>query len=128
MSKILEILWMNLSYKTSINEISFCPKTRLISIVSKPIKVVVVVVVIVVVVFTKKRYVGQKNLWSKIIHVKKTFSQTVLDVSWNLPLKLHPNRVSNSWDIADFEFIVHSIRQPHIYSEVLLRGVAVWTV
>ena len=39
-------------------------KTRLISIVSKPIKVVVVVVVIVIVVFVKKNS-SVKKMWSK---------------------------------------------------------------
>ena len=68
---------MNLSYKTSINEISFCPKTRLISIVSKPIKVVVVVVVIVTVVFVQNN-LGLKVLDRKKIWVKKVRSQTFL--------------------------------------------------
>ena len=43
--------------------------SRLISIVSKPIKVVVVVVVIAVVVFVKKK--GQKIVDPKIIQVQK---------------------------------------------------------
>ena len=46
-------------------------KTRLISIVSKPIKVGVVVVVIAVVVFAKKNWV-QKLFDPKAIHVKKS--------------------------------------------------------
>ena len=44
-------------------------KTRLISIVSKPIKIVVVVVVFVVVIFVQKM-VGQKNLGQKIFDLK----------------------------------------------------------
>ena len=48
-------------------------KTRLISIVSKPILIVVVVVVIDVV-FVKKK-LGPKKFWLKRIHVQKTFSQ-----------------------------------------------------
>ena len=31
--------------------------------------------------------------------------ESVLDVPRNLPLKFHQNRVSNSWDIADIEFL-----------------------
>ena len=31
--------------------------------------------------------------------------ESVLDVCRNLPLKFHQNRVSNSWDIADIEFM-----------------------
>ena len=31
--------------------------------------------------------------------------ESVLDVPKNLPLKFHQNRVSNSWDIADIEFV-----------------------
>ena len=31
--------------------------------------------------------------------------ESVLDVPRSLPLKFHQNRVSNSWDIADFEFV-----------------------
>ena len=45
-------------------DFSQCKQTRLISIVSKPIKVVIVVVVIVVVVFVKVK-LGQKIFWSK---------------------------------------------------------------
>ena len=32
--------------------------------------------------------------------------ESVLDVHRNLPLKFHQNRVSNSWDIADIEFLL----------------------
>ena len=31
--------------------------------------------------------------------------KSVLDVPGSLPLKFHQNRVSNSWDIADIEFV-----------------------
>ena len=31
--------------------------------------------------------------------------ESVLNVHRNLPLKFHQNRVSNSWDIADIEFV-----------------------
>ena len=31
--------------------------------------------------------------------------ESVLDVHRNLPLKFHQNRVSNSWDIANIEFL-----------------------
>ena len=31
--------------------------------------------------------------------------ESVLDVLRKLPLKFHPNRVSNSWDISDIEFV-----------------------
>ena len=48
-------------------------KTRLISIVSKPILIVVVVVVIDVV-FVKKM-LGSNKCWFKIIHVQKNFRQ-----------------------------------------------------
>ena len=34
--------------------------------------------------------------------------ESVLDVPRNLPLKFHQNRVSNSWDIADIEFVWRS--------------------
>ena len=46
-------------------------KTRLISIVSNPIKIVIAVVVIAVVVFAKKNMV-QKVFDPKAIHVKKS--------------------------------------------------------
>ena len=39
---------------------------------------------------------GQMPLWQL---------ESVLDVSRNLPLKFHKNRVSNSWDISDIEFV-----------------------
>ena len=32
--------------------------------------------------------------------------ESVLNVHRNLPLKFHQNRVSNSWDIADIEFLL----------------------
>ena len=50
--------------------------TRLISIVSKPIKVVVVFVVVFA--EKKKQKLGPKNFWSKIIHVQKTIGLKVL--------------------------------------------------
>ena len=31
--------------------------------------------------------------------------ESVLNVHRNLPLKFHQNRVSNSWDIANIEFV-----------------------
>ena len=34
--------------------------------------------------------------------------ESVLNVHSNLPLKFHQNRVSNSWDIADIEFVWRS--------------------
>ena len=51
--------------------INFIRSTRLISIVSKPIKVMIVVVVIVVVVLVDKNYV-QTNFDPKTFHVQKT--------------------------------------------------------
>ena len=54
-------------------------KTRLISIVSKPIEVVVVVVVIVVIVFVKKNRIGPRIFDPKEIPCPKTFDLKVLD-------------------------------------------------
>ena len=51
---------------------SFVCKTRLISIVSKPNKVMVVVIFIVFFVFFKK--VGKKNFWFKINSCQKKIS------------------------------------------------------
>ena len=39
--------------------------------------------------------------------------ESVLDVHRNLPLKFHQNRVSNSWDIADIEFLWVGGMQSH---------------
>ena len=39
---------------------------------------------------------GQMSLWQL---------ESVLDVPRNLPVKFHQNRVSNSWDIANIEFV-----------------------
>ena len=39
---------------------------------------------------------GQMSLWQL---------ESVLDVPRNLPVKFHQNRVSNSWDIAEIEFL-----------------------
>ena len=51
-------------------------KTRLISIVSKPILIVVVVVVIDVV-FVKKM-LGSNKCWFKITHIQKTLGKKIL--------------------------------------------------
>ena len=58
--------------------IKFLANTRLISIVSKPIKVVVVVVAIVVVFFCQKK-LGPKDCDPKTIHAHKTLSQKVFN-------------------------------------------------
>ena len=53
--------------------------------------------------------------------------ESVLDVHRNLPLKFHQNRVSNSWDIADIEFLwwvgmhSHFHVKPNHCVEVVLR-------
>ena len=39
--------------------------------------------------------------------------ESVLNVHRNLPLKFHQNRVSNSWDIADIEFLWWWVVQSH---------------
>ena len=59
------------STKLKLKDNHYQTPCRLISIVSKPIKVLVMVVVIVVVVFCQKK--GQKSFDKKTIHAKKLF-------------------------------------------------------
>ena len=63
--------------------------------------------------------------------------ESVLDVHRNLPLKFHQNRVSNSWDIADIEFLwwvvvggvqSHFHVQPNCSVEVVLCCIVVGVV
>ena len=65
--------------------------TRLISIVSKPIKVVVVVIVIVV--FVKKK-LGQKIFDPKIIHVQKNIRpKSIGSENFGVKIKVRSKKV-----------------------------------